>query len=78
MADDQVITINDKQYNLSTFTDQQKYFVRQIDSINVKLQNIQFELDQAQAAKTYFVNGLVTLLEPTDNVASQLADNVAA
>ena len=58
------ITINEKEYKVEDLTNEQKYFVSQLQDLNTKQSNLQFQLDQIQAAKTVFGNTLSQLLKP--------------
>ena len=60
------ITINEKEYKVEDLTAEQKYFVSQLQDLNTKQSNLQFQLDQIQAAKTVFGNTLSQLLEPQE------------
>lgn len=60
------ITINDKEYKVEDLSTEQKYLVSQLQDLNSKQSNLQFQLDQIQAAKTVFGNTLSQLLEETD------------
>jgi hypothetical protein len=57
------ITINDKEYDAETFTDEQKYLVRQLQALDQKRSNIFFELDQVEASKIVFVEKLTSSLK---------------
>ncbi len=60
------ITINATEYNVDDLTQEQKYLVSQLQDLNSKQANLQFQLDQIQAAKTVFSNTLSQLLEETE------------
>jgi hypothetical protein len=74
MAEEQMINVNGKDYNVAAMTDQQRYTLNQIRSCDQKTTNLQFDIDQIQAAHQFFINNLTALLEePTEvNVADQL------
>lgn len=65
------ITINDKEYKVEDLTAEQKYFVSQLQDLNTKQGNLQFQLDQIQAAKTVFGNTLSQLLEPQEEETTE-------
>jgi len=65
------ITINEKEYKVEDLTNEQKYFVSQLQDLNTKQSNLQFQLDQIQAAKTVFGNTLSQLLEPQEEETEQ-------
>ena len=58
-----IITVDDVEYNVNDMTDQQKYAVNQLRALNNKLINAQFELDQLRAAQNMFSQSLTTLLK---------------
>lgn len=64
MTTENKITINETEYNVDDLTQEQKYLVSQLQDLNSKQVNLQFQLDQIQAAKTVFSNTLSQLLEP--------------
>ncbi len=66
MTTENKITINETEYNVDDLTQEQKYLVSQLQDLNSKQANLQFQLDQIQAAKTVFGNTLSQLLEETD------------
>lgn len=72
MAEGQTITINEKEYAVENMTDQQRYFLNQIASCDQKVTSLQFDIDQLQAARQFFVNNLTAALEAPINVADQL------
>jgi hypothetical protein len=72
MAEGQTITINEKEYALDNMNDQQRYFLNQIGSCDQKVASLQFDIDQLQAARQFFVNNLTAALEAPTNVADQL------
>lgn len=61
------ITIDEKEYDIEAMTDAQKYLAAQIDAMNRKIANIQFEMDQASMAKQGFINALVAALAETED-----------
>lgn len=68
MTDEQPnkITINDKEYTLDDFDDKQKHLINQITSVNTKVYNLQFELEQMTGAKEFFISTLVASIEAED------------
>ena len=46
-----MITIDDKEYAEEDLNDQQKYLVAQVQDIQTKMQNLQFQLDQLSVAQ---------------------------
>lgn len=57
-----VITINDKDYNLDEMTDQQKAMLNHITDLDRKIKNTQFNLDQLNVGKDAFVQMLIASL----------------
>lgn len=66
MTTENKITINETEYNVDDLSAEQKYLVSQLQDLNNKQANLQFQLDQIQAAKTVFGNTLSQLLEETE------------
>ena len=61
MADNEtnVINIGGNEYDPSDLTDQQKYWIMQIQDLQQKRQAAQFQLDQVGGAVDYFTNLLI-------------------
>lgn len=57
-----VITINDKDYNIDEMTDQQKAMLNHITDLDRKIKNTQFNLDQLNVGKDAFVQMLIASL----------------
>jgi len=71
---DNVIQINGKDYDTNVLSDNQKYLVAQIKSLQAKSNSHKFELDQAQVALNYFINALISSIEKKEsNTAAQTA-----
>lgn len=64
-----MVVINDKEYSEDDLTDEQKYFVSQLQDIGNRQQNLQFQLDQLNAAKSAFQNALIESLEHAEDAA---------
>ena len=58
-----LITINDKEYNIDDFTDEQKIMLNHINDLGRKLDNARFNLDQLAVGRDAFVARLATSLE---------------
>ena len=54
----ETININGTEYEFSKLTDQQKILVRHVASLDQKLGNAQFELEQLQVARNSFMHML--------------------
>ena len=71
---DNVIQINGKDYDTNILSDNQKYLVALIKSLQAKSNSHKFELDQAQVALNYFTNALISSIEKKEsNTAVQTA-----
>jgi hypothetical protein len=60
---DNVITINGKEYEAESLDDQQKYFIRQIQSCQAKAEHLAFEHSQVTTAQNAYTKALIELLE---------------
>ena len=49
-----LITIDGESYSQSDLSDEQLYFIRQIQSCNLKINSLKFDLDQVQASAMVF------------------------
>ena len=67
----ETITINDQEHNVEDLTAEQQYVVRQLQDLNSKQSNLQFQLDQLLAAKQVFLNTLAQSLEPQEEEATE-------
>lgn len=65
MSEDQpeMITVDDQQYAVGDFTDQQQYMLKQIQDLSQKSGNLQFQLDQTNVAKQWFTDSLIASLK---------------
>lgn len=63
-----IITINEQEYDVAEMTDQQKYAVNQVRSLNSKIANAQFEIDQLRAAYDMFSRVLVDSVQQVEEV----------
>ena len=62
----QTITINEKEYKLEDFTDEQTALLNHVSDLDRKINSSQFNLDQLMFGKDAFVNALATSLEAVD------------
>jgi hypothetical protein len=62
-----IITIDGKEYDESTLSDESKYFIAQIRDIQNKQAKLRFEADQIQAALNAMSNALIQSVKPDDN-----------
>jgi len=58
-----IITINDKEYNVAELDQNQQYFIAQIKDLDVKVGNLKFQLDQVSVAKDSFTQALIKSVE---------------
>ena len=63
---DNVISINGKDYNPKELSTEQRYCIMQIKQLQTKARGIKIELDQTNVALNSFTNALVTSLEEGD------------
>jgi len=64
--DTQTITLNEKEYNVANFTDEQTALVNHVADLERKISQSQFNLDQLSFGKEAFVNALAASLEAVD------------
>ena len=60
------IKIKDKDYEVESLTDQQKYYISQIKSLNQKTFETKFLLDQHEASSSVFKDLLIKSVEEED------------
>ena len=66
-----IVTIDGVDHNVEDMTQEQQYYVAQLRSINGKIQNNQFELDQLNAAQNGFSSALsASLAQEPEEAAS--------
>jgi hypothetical protein len=56
------VIIDDKEYKIEDFTEEQTYQVRQIRDLQTKSNNLRFQIDQLQTAEKAFSSALVASL----------------
>ena len=62
-----VIEIDGSRYDANDLTDQQKYLCAQIQDLQRKRQQIQFQLDQTSVALDSFTSSLIQSLDKESN-----------
>lgn len=62
----QMITINDVEYDATTFTDEQVIFTNHCLDLDKKIGNMNFQLQQLQVGKESFLKMLTESLETVD------------
>lgn len=65
-----VITINDKQYNETDLNRDQQYMVLQLKDLQDKRNNIQFQMDQVIASSEFFTNKLIEDIDSNKQVTN--------
>ncbi len=63
-----LITVNDVEYNIDDFTDEQKAYLNHVQDLDRKLGNAQFNLDQLSIGRQKFVELLAESLENPEEV----------
>jgi hypothetical protein len=58
-----LITINEKEYNVDEFTQEQQIALNHINDLSRKLDNARFNVDQLNVGREAFVNMLASSLE---------------
>ena len=71
--DKSTITVNDVEYNLDDFTDEQKALLNHVQDLDRKLGNAQFNLDQLMVGREAFIVRLATSLEAPEEDAEEIA-----
>lgn len=69
--DKNTITVNDIEYDVDNFTDEQKALLNHVQDLDRKLGNAQFNLDQLMVGREAFVARLATSLETPQEVAAE-------
>ena len=67
------ITVNDVEYSLDDFTDEQKVLLNHVQDLDRKLANAQFNLDQLMVGREAFIVRLANSLEAVED-----AEEIAA
>jgi hypothetical protein len=65
-----LITINDVEYNVNDFTDDQKTMLNHVNDLSRKLDNARFNVDQLAVGRDAFIARLVNSLENLEEVAN--------
>lgn len=67
------ITVNDVEYNVDDFTDEQRTLLNHVTDLDRKLGNAQFNLDQLMVGREAFIARLATSLEAPEEDAEEIA-----
>ena len=59
MTKENVIKIDGKDFNPEDLSNNQKYYIQQVQDLQLKSNKLAFEKDQIDKAKDYFVNALI-------------------
>ena len=66
------ITVNDKEYFVEDFSDQQQALWNHINDLTRKLDNARFNLDQLAFGREAFIKALATSLEATEEQTEEV------
>jgi hypothetical protein len=69
-----LITINDIEYNVDDFTDEQKIMLNHINDLGRKLDNARFNLDQLNIGREAFIQRLSVSLDEAIVEAEEAAE----
>ena len=70
--DKSTITVNDVEYDVNDFTDEQKMLLNHVQDLDRKLSNAQFNMDQLMVGREAFVSRLAASLEAkSEDIAAE-------
>lgn len=69
-----LITVNDIEYNVDDFTDEQKVMLNHINDLGRKLDNARFNLDQLNIGREAFIQRLSVSLDEAIVEAEEAAE----
>jgi len=69
------IKIKDKEYDVESFDDTQKYYVKQLRELKQKEIDLRFDMDQIIAAQQVFRNMLIISTEKPDDKSTDNTSN---
>ena len=69
----QTIMIDEVEYNVDDFTDEQRVFISHIMDLDRKINSTQFNLDQLNVGRGAFMNALKETLKPNPEPQQQQA-----
>ena len=73
-----VITIDGKEYNQEDLSQDQNYFINQIKDLQAKAASLRFQLDQVTVAQNAFTNSLIQSVKgEEDETTASAADEDA-
>ncbi len=70
MSETPKVVIDDKEFSLENFTEEQKYFVSQLSDIHTKRSKLEFQMAQLNAAHQTFTAVLKQSVEEPQDVGS--------
>ena len=73
-----VITIDGKEYNQEDLSQDQNYFINQIKDLQAKAASLRFQLDQVTVAQNAFTNSLIQSVKGEEEESTDDADEDAA
>ena len=72
---DNVISINGKEYKSDELNDQQKMCIMQLNDLNPKVTSAKIQLDQLTVSRDFFMNTLINSLENPEEEEKEKAIN---
>ena len=73
----QVITIDEVEYNVEDFTDEQRVLINHVMDLDRKIGSTKFNLDQLNVGRGAFMNALKETLKPDPEPNQQQQDQAA-
>jgi hypothetical protein len=68
-----VITIDGKEYNQEDLSQDQNYFINQIKDLQTKAASLKFQLDQVTVAQNAFTNSLIQSVKGEEETKEEKA-----
>jgi len=62
-----VIKIDGKDYDSESFDNKQKYYIQQIQDLQMKSNKLAFEKDQIDKAKDHFINAMINSVKDDED-----------
>jgi|TARA_R100001129_G_scaffold10420_2_gene6967 hypothetical protein len=59
MSKENIVKIDGKDFSADDLDNHQKYYIKQVQDLQIKSNKLAFEKDQIDKAKDYFVNALI-------------------
>jgi len=67
MTKENVIKIDGKDYDSESFDNKQKYYIQQIQDLQMKSNKLAFEKDQIDKAKDHFINAMINSVKDDED-----------